>query len=384
MSGLAETEWNLAQLGFYTWDVAAALAHGERALILARELDVPDLIARSLNALAYARLGLGQWEAAEEAAEEAAARFAALGNRAMEADSLVMAADARIHRGRPREGISAAREARAISLEIDNPWGRANSGANLARGLLEIGAYAEALQVAEDAVLTARGHGLTQVLIYSLIQLGAAHRTLLNLDAARTAHLEAMALSGSLVSSPLKEASASELCADHALAGSWDEAHAYAQQALLVRDYTFPYQLFTRWHETEALLRGGDRTRAEEDAHHFGQRIGSNRRYRLVQLRMLAVLAQAHGALDQTIAYLDEAVALAADLGLPSEQWQTLMTLGEVYRAVGAADLTRRSHERAAAIVGALGQQIDNAQLRASFLTSDVVLRVLSLASGGS
>ena len=46
-AGLAEVEWNLAQINFYGLDGLASLAHGQRALTLARELRLQDLTARS-------------------------------------------------------------------------------------------------------------------------------------------------------------------------------------------------------------------------------------------------------------------------------------------------------------------------------------------------
>jgi DNA-binding SARP family transcriptional activator len=60
-AGLAETEWNLAQLGVYGWQPQATLAHGTRALALARELALPELIARCHNVLALGCTDLGRW-----------------------------------------------------------------------------------------------------------------------------------------------------------------------------------------------------------------------------------------------------------------------------------------------------------------------------------
>jgi hypothetical protein len=59
----------------------------------------------------------------------------------------------------------------------------------LAEGFLEIGAYNEALAYAEEGVDIARKAGIFILLTASLIVLGAIHRAMLNLTAARTAHL---------------------------------------------------------------------------------------------------------------------------------------------------------------------------------------------------
>jgi hypothetical protein len=51
--GLAETEWGLAQVCYYAADAKEALLHGECALALARERDLKELMAHSLNVLAH-------------------------------------------------------------------------------------------------------------------------------------------------------------------------------------------------------------------------------------------------------------------------------------------------------------------------------------------
>jgi len=106
---LAETKWNLAQIGHYTSHIEESLAHGERALALARELDSRELTARSLNMIAYSKLVMGRWAETEAQAGEAAGLYSASGNRAMEADSLALQAEAQIRSGQPQAGLKTAR-----------------------------------------------------------------------------------------------------------------------------------------------------------------------------------------------------------------------------------------------------------------------------------
>lgn len=395
--GLVETEWNLAQMAFYAWDAPASLTHGERALTLARELGLQELVARSLNAIAYAEASLGQWIEAEVHAEEAVALYGALGNRAMEADCLGQVTEARISRGRPQEGISAGRVAYAISLEIENAWGQVTGAINLTPGLLDIGAYAEALAIAQQGVATARTLGMPQVLVFSLMQLGAVYRALLALEAACATHLEAMTLNETMSSPPFTEMIAAELYADYALAGNWVEAYAYALRALAVRNYTSLYGGLTRWYETEALLRSGEVERAIEDVRRFGEQVGDNPRYRIPYMRALAVLSQWEGNNDQAVAHLEAANALAEAIGLPGEQWQILAALGELYQSRGeypigqsvASPWDREARARevlrqTAKIVQALAAKIDDEGLRARFLAAEPVRRVMKQLKVGA
>ena len=80
---------------------------------------------------------------------------------------------------------------------------------------------------------------------------------------------------------------------------------------------------FSPQYETEALLRGGDERQARAEVQRLGERLGSNRRFRIPYLRSLAVLAAWDGHSEQAISYLHEAARLAADIGLPGERWQT-------------------------------------------------------------
>src|SRR5262249_4560525 len=100
-AALAETHWNFAQMAFYSRDPWQALEHGERALALARELDLDEVIARSANVLSYAHLALAHWTEAVATATEATRRYTALGNQAMAVDSLCLLANGHTCAGAP-------------------------------------------------------------------------------------------------------------------------------------------------------------------------------------------------------------------------------------------------------------------------------------------
>ncbi|MBA2679124.1 MAG: hypothetical protein H0U76_12100, partial [Ktedonobacteraceae bacterium] len=56
------TQWYQAMIDLYTASMLAAIAHGERAVALARSIGQPDLIFQSLDALASIKMQLGAWE----------------------------------------------------------------------------------------------------------------------------------------------------------------------------------------------------------------------------------------------------------------------------------------------------------------------------------
>jgi len=176
----------------------------------------------------------------------------------------------------------------------------------------------------------------------------------------------------------LLEWSALDLCADAALAGDWDEAHMYARQALSLRNYGRVYVGFTRWHETEALLRGGDVEQATEDVRRMSEQFADNQRYEMQERRALAVLARWQGDIDQAIVHLEAARVLAEGMGLLHDRWQIEAALAEAYLDCGDEERARQAFARAGGIVLAFANNLTDDKLRATFLAAGPVRRLLN------
>ena len=377
-AGVAETVWHLAQTGFYTGKMEASLLYAERALALARELHLQELIGRSLHALATLESALGRWEESLSHAQEGRACYAALGNRPREAACLGMMATARILEGQPQEGIALARAAYAIGAEIEDPSGQIQAAFQLELGLLDSGAYSEALSVIQQSVALARAHEIKPFVVIMLNESGNVYRAMLALEAAHVAHSEALARCESILPPLWVGRIAGELCADCALAGQWQEAYPYALKAAALRHPTIMYGGLARWHETEALLRGGSVEQAREEVHRFGERVGNRRRYRIPYLRSLAVLAQWDGDTEQAISHLQQAVQLAEEIGLPGELWQLLAALGGSHRSDKNETAVQQAFARAAQVVQSLAARIEDEQQRTTFLSAQQVRAVLA------
>ncbi len=383
--GLAETEWNLAQTNYYLVDAQETLTHAERALALARAYNLKELLGRSLNVAAYANILLGSWKQVATFSEEARSQYAALGNRAMEADCLSALAQARINLGYPEEGIEVARAAHAICVEIQDTWGQAYSCFPLALGFREIGAYTQALEAAEQGVTIARTLTFPVLLIFSHLTLGLIQGTMFMLEDARQTMREATAFNESTKKTARSRlfttGLVATLCMSYALSEEWMEAHACALQALSMRNDLWPYPgHFTFWYETEALVRGGDIELAKEMVQRFCTSAGEggeeNRRYRLAYLCALAVLASWGNETDQAIAHLQEAAQLSEEIGLPGERWQIEAALAELYQKRGDELQARNAFIRAAEIVQMLANAIEDAQLQKTFLSAPRVQRI--------
>jgi DNA-binding SARP family transcriptional activator/tetratricopeptide (TPR) repeat protein len=376
-AGLAQTEWSLGQLTHHSDDFVASRDHSERALALAREVEDPSLIAGASNTLGFALFFLGQLEAAAVMMEAAAAGYAALGNRALEADSWVGLASIRILQGEIEASITAARTAYTMGQEIENSFGQAMSRPLLICALVDHGDYQEALALVEPNLAAARSLALAPKIV-AAFSAGLLYWALGDAEAARTVH---QTLNPWLIEAKVPgylEQNAAHLCVDAALAGDWQTAHRYARQALSDRDYqALPLYLAPHWPETEALLRGGDLELAREDAQRWGELVGHIPRYRPLYLRSLALLAQWEGDLPQAIAHLEEAQTLAETIGLPGEQWQILAKLGELYRGEGNEAKAQLTLQRAKEIIQGLASKIEDETLRIRFLEAAPVRRLI-------
>jgi DNA-binding SARP family transcriptional activator len=163
---------------------------------------------------------------------------------------------------------------------------------------------------------------------------------------------------------------ASRWCTQHALAGDWAAAAAAAREAQALRD-ALPGPLtwfdFARYLETEALLRAGDRLHAQADVERLREGFGANRRYRLMYLRMQALLDRDVNDHAAVIAHLLQALDLAAEMGLPGEEWQIAADLAATYASTEDAERAAEARGRAERVVASLADRITDLPLRERF-----------------
>jgi DNA-binding SARP family transcriptional activator/tetratricopeptide (TPR) repeat protein len=394
-AAVAETEWNLAQMAIHGWEPDAAVAHAEKALELARQFGLEELAARSLDTLGISHNFAGRWDECVVRTREAAALYARMGdqgvgslaaqyllvgsppsgalhNRAMEAQCLATVAVAEVNRGEPGAGVNAARAALKIGREINNEWTQALAATNLSQGLIETGSYGEALRTAQEGVRMARKLPDPVLPLIALYAAGNARQAIMGLEEAQTMYQEALEIAGTLPR-PWSHLMISRLCANRALAGDWEAAHRYALDSVGLREAA-PARLmwldFARYHETEALLRGGSEELAREDVKRLGERVGGNRRFRLVHLRMLAVLAVWDGQTGEALARLREAGTLAEEIGLPGELWQIWAALRELHEQRQEPEEAHGAFSRAARILERLAGEIEDEALKEGFLSA--------------
>jgi DNA-binding SARP family transcriptional activator/tetratricopeptide (TPR) repeat protein len=329
---LAETEWNLAQITAVVWeDPKRALSHGQQALSLA---------------LGWIHIRGGDFEEAIQCLEASLALYAV-----------------------PGEEQSTSGELSLPSFAI---------GAPLTQSLTN--RASQALCWAELSFALARTLPPTLSFQRLLTALGGTYHAVQQWEEARSTLEEAEVIAETIDLGPLRVPALSRLCMHYALQEKWEQAYRYAVKAIAVR-HRFDMALisldFSRQYETEALLHGGNERQAREEVRRLGERLGPYQRFRISYLRSLAVLATWHGHSEQAIGYLSEAAGLAADIGLPGEQWQIQALLGGAYDAVGEPVQAQTAYGKAAMIILDLAEGIKNEARRSNFLAGPHILRVL-------
>ncbi|HZC18276.1 MAG TPA: tetratricopeptide repeat protein, partial [Rubrobacteraceae bacterium] len=299
------------------------------------------------------------------------------------AHCLATVAVGEVNRGELEASVRAGRAALKIGREINNEWSQAIASTNLGHGLTEEGRYGEALRAAQEGVRIARKLPNPMLLLLALYSLGNAHQAVLGLEEAQTMYQEALEIADTLPRT-WRSLMVRSLCANRALADDREAAHRYALESVEIRDAA-PRRLmwldFARYHETEALLRGGNEELAREDVKRLGERVGGDRRFRLVHLRMRAVLAEWDGKTGEALTRLQEARALAAEIGLPGELWQIWAALGELHEQRGEPEEAHGAFSRAARIVERLAGEIEDEALKEGFFSVPQLRRVLEASA---
>ena len=303
-------------------------------------------------------------------------------HRATEALCWELLALAQVYAGQVYNSIRSGRRALALAQEIKNVWTHINCTSGLTHGLLDAGAYEEALRLMQPTIPLVRTLPPTFIYQRFLMTLGNTYHAVQQWDEARSTLTEADAMAERLDMGRLRVPVLSQLCMNCALTGEWEQAYTYAVKAMALRESFEEAMLldFSCQYETEALLRGGDESQARVAMQRLGERVGPSPRFRIPYLQSLAVLAAWEGQSEQAIGHLREAAGLAADIGLPGEQWQIQAALGVLYEAGGEPEQAHTAFAQAATIIGGLAEAIKDETLRARFLAGPQIHPVLQHA----
>ena len=145
--------WSLALAYFFDHDLERAIECGERSLALAREQDLREQMAQTLNDLgSFPHMYSGQIKSAIEALREAEQLWREMDNLPMLADSLASLATAHLFAGEFAQAVSLAELAYEISQSIGNLWGQSYSTWKVGLAHWERGDVSAAIATMEESI----------------------------------------------------------------------------------------------------------------------------------------------------------------------------------------------------------------------------------------
>ena len=118
----AKIYWSLAILNVMARDSSAAIDFAERSIAISRQLNLEDQLAYSLNDLARAYLGQGDFDQAQIAAAEAHILFQKMGNLPMLGDNILSTAETHLTLGNYQRSYESYQEMTELAASIDNMW----------------------------------------------------------------------------------------------------------------------------------------------------------------------------------------------------------------------------------------------------------------------
>ncbi len=253
---------------------------------------------------------------------------------------------------------------------------------SLVHALLDAGTFEEAFELTQHTMAFARTLPPTLLFQRFLTALERTYHAVQQWEEAHSTLAEADAVAEMLDLGRVRAPALSQLCMNYAVTGEWGQAHTYAVQAIAIRKSARALIMldFSRQYETEALLRAREEHQAREELQQLGEHLGLTRRFRIPYLQSSAILAAWEGEREQAIDHLREAAQLAAEIGLPAEQWQIQAALGSVYETAGEQGQARTAFGEAATIIEGLAEGIKDEMLRSRFLAGPQIHPVLQHA----
>lgn len=152
----AKIHWIMLLLAKYgEGNLEDAIEHGERSLALARELGLRELVAYTLNDLAFPYGISAKFAASRAALEEAIEIWKDLGNLAMLSDTIANTIQLDYYAGDLEGAARSSAEALRLSQMTGSLWGQAYSQMWVGTVFAEQGDYGTALRVMEECIRTA-------------------------------------------------------------------------------------------------------------------------------------------------------------------------------------------------------------------------------------
>ena len=367
--------WNLMLVKvFGGGDLGEALDAGERSLVIARELDLREQIAFTLNDLWRPYAAIGDMATARGSLEEATPIWRELGNLPMLSENLSSLGTLRWLAGDEHGALELSEEALRISGDIGNLWGQAYVLMLTYRIYMDRGEIGKTIATMETCITTAERGGFIPPQATVRADLASLLANLGNLERAR--ELVRLALDVAVQRQPIALPWVIGVQAEvHMLAGELDEAEAAMAQ---MQVELLPEPLRSVSSIQIALVSGrvaaarGDPSRAVEIADAILDRLRRSeiRQFVADALLLKGTSLAAADAAGEAERLLQEARSAAEELGCARILWEVLLELSRLAAARRNDQEATQLQAEARRLVKQIAESIDDDDLRSNFVSS--------------
>lgn len=364
--------WNLMLLNFFIGEATRAIEYGEASLKIARETNLPEQIAYTLNDLSNPYLSLGRYESSEKCLFEARVIWKALDNKPMLSDNLITHSTVLWCTGKFDESIAEAEEGYRLSRTIGNLWGQSYSRMNTSFPLFELGRWDECIASLEEAIETGKRAGFLVGELAGRALLGVLHAILGDFEKAIDLATQALAARGPFAG--WGSTADGALALIYAFKGDSSRAEEHIRKGYV--DFRFaqtdPFLAAYSWMaESEIALISGDASRARAAAEKLRALLEPMRTPLFYYDTFLEIgrAAVIEGRYDEAYSEMDRALTLA-------EKVNSRRALLEIYPALGKIE-KMRGHPQTSSEYFMQGREVLDflvghtpEQFRTSFLNS--------------
>ena len=348
-----------------------AVFFGERALSLAREYNMKELLGFTLNDISQAYFAAGQVLRGREALVEAKAVWEELENLPMLADCLGTSALFDYFLGEYERSIQSSEEALKIGRRIGNSWSLAYAQMYLGNVYHEIGQTGRAIHVMKECLRLAEEAQFVAPLVNTCAELGKIYASMGLLEQGKALIDQAMHTAGQYTM-PWFPWVLTELAQYLILAGDFDAAEkdlARAKEAIRSEDGVGVTRAVIPLVKSELAL-------LKKDYEQVLELVKDLEPYRSMGIRTyVADLDFRHGQalfglgrVEEARRVLSAAASQARELGSRRILWRILKALGDVERVRGDLKQASLHWHTSAEIVDYIAAGLDDEELKTAFL----------------
>jgi tetratricopeptide (TPR) repeat protein len=348
-----------------------ALEHCEPTIALARQVGDLDQLAFTLNDAGRVHQGVGDYNKAFEAFDEANELWTQQGNQVMLADNLGAAAMANYFAGNYDKALSLADQAWEISKETDNYWGQSYSRVIPSYVYVDRGCPDLVVRYATEGVEAGKKGGLIASIVLVPVELAWVYG--FYGEFSRGIELAEQALETALENMPeWKSPALAVLIRLHLLAGNVDSAEEIAGSESLN-----PILAVVRSHYLALIGLAGVELELARNNFQGALSLSQNLLDEISPLGWInnpEIMNRKAGALiglgrfDEAHQILTEAFSLAEKLDAKHHLWPILSSLEEVSSKLGNQGEAEHYRKRACKIVEFIAERLEAIGLKESFL----------------